>query len=933
VSYQRLNLLAVAFLRTNNVELFARATAVQWRPTEPLWELRQTFETPQEASETVRLLSVRPRETFGQGRVLGNQQQREGLRDQLPGKFDSLRLISFIDASSEAVDLNDNRVTIGLGQFLVSAVEAGRIFPSEVSEPIGRFLSAAPFASGYWAPFKRLFKLLETRPDCADLFGLALARLDRRLDGFLPYANPGDDLHPFLDMVLPRQSIASQETLAYLTRRGRRALRHMGRATPTHYVRCATSFFRAIDQQGSGGRMEKRWILADILYGRGASHRGHGHGPVTLPSPESRFNRRWDNFPGIWNENLTIVSELWSTIRHTPEVQAWAFNVLRSCRQALPSLNADALRLALLSPSPKVRACACTQVAAEPRKVLDLDVPSAQAYLEFCSNRQFMCVVPALRANHGAKLVQDAVLRYAEEHGLQDISRNAPVGAKTVRDKLLLYFTLRFIRSRLNEVETYQLAHYVGQTTGFKPIDQWGDTLRELPLRTLVELRIHLESISAPAKKIIDQACRLAAELGGQDENLGVALAQSPARDVRALGWGLLTGANSATIFSVWDQLIALAVHADGKQRLIEAMLDPERRATLTGHPSEAQLIARIVGALGTGRRNLVEHLLERLAEIADPRLTIQILDQLLAGAGSWSDATRTRLIFKIFSAHRATRRIVWDHLSTGSFGNVAQLIRANRALLKVLIDEIDPADLSTIDNVQGECLAIDLRTNPSRLVANLGFALAAATCPYPEVHQIALAIIEARDLTPRLFVPLLESGLPAPMAAGERYVRQLRGRQALTSAIVAIADSGVARARAVALTLMSERSAYFDADALFSALAEHRAPEVAAAVANYAEKGGQMRRESLRDFDNRILRSRRIGRIAKDLVKARVSHHPAASVPHESKPPTDERRLETLIAMARGTFRRDREWALQQLTQLVLDGHPILGVSVSVTS
>ena len=171
-------------------------------------------------------------------------------------------------------------------------------------------------------------------------------------------------------------------------------------------------------------------------------------------------------------------------------------------------------------------------------------------------------------------------------------------------------------------------------------------------------------------------------------------------------------------------------------------------------------------------------------------------------------------------------------------------------------------------------------------------------------------------------------------MAAGERHVRQLRDQQALTLAIVATADSGVARTRAVALKLMSERSTGFDANAVFSALAEHRAPEVTAAVADYAAKSGPMRRESLRDFDNRILRSRRTGRKAKDLVKARVAHQPAAaSIPIESRLPFDERRVETLIAMARGTFRRDREWALLQLTQLALDGHPIPGLLVSVTS
>ena len=929
VRYQSLKLLALALSRGGEIEVFARLTTGGYWRSEALWELKQAFNSAQEASETVKLLSEQPRSVFPQGRLLGKEEQREGLSE----KFDSLRLMSFIDASSEAVDLDDEHATIGLGQFLASGVEAGSIAPNELSGPISRFLSVAPFAPGYWAPFKRLFKLLEMRSDCADLFAVALARLDGKLES-VPDSNANDDLRPFLEMVLPPQTIAGEDTLAYLTRRGRRALRRMGRQAPTHYARCAASFMRAVDRQGSSSRLETRWILADVLYGRGAVDTGHGRGFITVPPPESRFARRWERFPHIWNENLTAVSDLWSTIRQNAEVQAWAFNVLRSRRQEIPPLNADGLRLALLSPSPKVRACACAQIAKQPRKVLGLDVPSAQAFLEFCSDRQFMAVLPALQANHGDKLIQDAVSRYADEHGLQDIRRNAPVRATTARSKLLLHFILRFVRSRLNEAETYQLAQYVGQTTGFKPIDQWDDTLRALPLRTLVELRIHLGSISVRAKKVIDEACRRAAELGGRDENLGAALTQSPARDLRALGWGLLAGATSAAILSVWDQLIALSGRDDGAKRLIEALLAPDRRATLAGHPNEAQLIGRIVGALGANQGKLVEPLLGRLAEIAEPTLTIETLDRLLAGAGSWSDAMRTRLVRKILSGHAAAWRLIWDQLATASVGNVVQIVGANRSLVTTLIDEIDPADLIKIDNAQGAFLAAALRKSPSRLVASLDFALAAATCPQPEVHQTALAIIEARHLVPQLLIPLLESGLPAAMAAGERHVLRLRDRQALTSAIVAIADSGVAGTRAVALKVMSERSADFDTNAVFSALAEHRAPEVAAAVADYAAKSGQMRRESLRDFDNRILRSRRVGRKAKDLVKARVAHEPAAaSIPIESKLPPDERRVETLIAMARGTFHRDREWALQQLTRLALDGHPIPGVLVSVTS
>lgn len=78
---------------------------------------------------------------------------------------------------------------------------------------------------------------------------------------------------------------------------------------------------------------------------------------------------------------------------------------------------------------------------------------------------------------------------------------------KDKRPAKLLCFSLRFMRSRFNTVDTYHLARYVGQATQFKPVMHWVDTFQSLPLKTLIELRLHLPNLPGNVVRLIDRAC------------------------------------------------------------------------------------------------------------------------------------------------------------------------------------------------------------------------------------------------------------------------------------------------------------------------------------------------------------------------------------------------------------------------------------------
>jgi len=115
------------------------------------------------------------------------------------------------------------------------------------------------------------------------------------------------------------------------------------------------------------------------------SDTNHGHGALSLPSGQSRYDRRWDCFPKAWNEHMDVVRRIWLATTHNTDIQVWAFNALKSQREDVPALRTAGLRLALLSPSERLQTHACAQVAERPKYFLDLDAATAQVFLELSS--------------------------------------------------------------------------------------------------------------------------------------------------------------------------------------------------------------------------------------------------------------------------------------------------------------------------------------------------------------------------------------------------------------------------------------------------------------------------------------------------------------------------------------------------------------------
>lgn len=891
------------------------------------WSFSSRPQTEAEAVAQVKEIVEHPTDAFERGKFSGIQEQRDAFK----ALFTGLKIQFFVDTTQGESDLRGNPITVGMGRYLATQVENEAELTPELSAGITRYFAEAPFIYGYWAPYKRLVKLLEAKPDAVTLLPVALARIDGKMLR-IAKAQANDQLRQF-DATAPI-SIASSETVAYLMRRGRRWLRRLARNDQTAYVRFATALLKATDAQGSNVEIASRWILADILYGHGALDTMHGRGELWLPSGQSLYNRRLDRFPKAWNDNIKAVCGIWGATVNNPDIQIWAFNVLKSQHQNLPLLRTAGLRLALVSPSKLLRAHACKQVAEKPNAILSLDAAMVQVFLEYSSAKQFSDVYPTLEDHSGAKPIQDAVLAFINEHGMPEICRGAAPTMKDKRPAKLLCFSLRFMRSRFNTVDTYHLARYVGQATQFKPVMHWVDTFQSLPLKTLIELRLHLPNLPGNVVRLIDRACWDTIAKGEGDENIAAALPLSPAPDLRKLGWSLLAKANDSTIATVWTTLIANVESSKGLEMLLEGVRFKEHLERIVFHPLGAQLLTSLVTALALAAPRVAEGLLLRLTAKGDSQRTLDTLGSAITSTPEEGWARRPALLLKLIALDPALTQLVWGSVEGKMVPAIAEIHLATRHLASAMIDAIDVDEIQKIGANRANYLTQALRSSPLRLYQDQRFAVSCATCPHPGLQQFAIARLEARGLLDSVFIPLAESGMPAAVAAAERFIVSIKDRFDFTKAVIALCDSGVRVTRAIGLGLIERQPDRLDLNGLLVALAEHTSPDVSAIVALYAATGIIFKRGVLENFDNRVLKTRRTGRKAKELVKSRLGlSKPEPAILISTQPKANELRVQALFDMARGSSLRDRDWALQQLTSLALDGHPIPQIQISLTS
>ncbi len=806
------------------------------------------------------------------------------------------------------------------------------LLPAEV-DCCKALLGSAPLTFGYWGPFKSLLKWFDMSL-APEEFGTALGRLSlaacsrsgRR--GRAPVSEvDGEDLawlagplkaiarHGVVPGTTQRATAAgsaSLRTIRYMERRMRRRLMTLGESNPAVYARVVAQLLITYDDVVGSHSYVPAHVLGGALpvlddFGRSVRL------PLSQDAPRYAHPHAWAD-----ERAIALVRTVLDRVTASPEILTFCLQVLRVNHQPAPPLTLVTLPLALESTDREVLRLAHQMLPTTPEIWKSLP---GSAWAGF-----FRHAVPASVIELCAALLAHAPLPYVVQ-----ACEGILVGPVTPGDQRLLPLAQVYLaytrNSYLGSVDSSVAAvEIVARELDLgENREVWQEVLSGLDVPVLLPALLRVmsgDSTSVGSVGVLRDLVMLRCDelargrwlrgsaagfpLDGWQAVIHASCLCLDAPDPRAtsLGWSLL------------DLLVAPevgyrggpAASAAAAEALLWAWLrDRASRGTEGGRaaPHYIQLVMTLLARSGAPGERLVELL-------ADERWTI-VIDSLAEGL--LSDPVGAR--------------IAWDALGEQGAEVLHGRVSSNATLLKAIGDAVPPDAVLALTGHQRAILLAYVRAEPRRLGQDPAFGVALAALPDVELQEIALRQLVEVGVLGDWWLALAECALPRPLEAARRYVDSLSDRNRFTDCVLAALDSGVAVVRDLGLQFLDRNDPRLDQDRIWAALVHSDDHHVQARVAEEAAVRRWSDDSALAEFDRRVLANRRRNRRAKELVKGRIGRQQSLA-PSDVPPTIDERRITALLDMARGSNRRDSEWAIRRLTVLALHGLDIPGIEVS---
>ena len=727
---------------------------------------------------------------------------------------------------------------------------------------LGAFILKAPLSAGTWGPFKGIIKALEPRADeFPDALGAALARITC-LSGADPL--PTDEALS----VIAEGDVGGRKTLAYLDRRGRRVLRMLSWRDPASYVAVVTAFLGCVDSLlADGKQVEGSDALDFALYGAVRPVAPHMRFPSPPPMPQ-RHQQRWDPASEAWNPNGAEVSALLAHTTNSSDIATWAFQVLTDLGAEVPVIHAEP---ALRSGNTDLQELGVALIAGDPAAI-DMLSPEALATV--------LARMPVEDAAAYARRLPTRPLGSAVEALLVARDRVPQLTFSAAEERRVATLAIDLA----SQPEPLHLSPDARIAT-LKSAILWGvsreltDVADGLSLQQLADLRLELGSLpdADTTGWLDDMIIRAAQDSSWQTYYLAAEWVELSDPDLSRLGWRL------ADVSFDDDSGLLAFVHGRG-----------------TSPTAVARCVASLASA-GSGSR--VQVVLRWWAQAADQQAweeSVPVIDQALADNPQvWSQ--------------------LWPLLSAEVDLSVSQRLRQLPSLPQGMVESVAAPSIASFDERQTDALWSFLTAHPQRFAADDAFALAVTVVPNPVLCSTAISILRSQNRIKDLWLPLIESGLPPAVAAGEHHLRSLTDQDALRASMLDLLDSGNREARTLAMALLSDDDLGLSWTEVLDEMTEHRDPRIWREVADRLKDVGNV--ERLQAFERLVLTTRRGGRAAKTLVQ----EHLTSDRDSESAAAVTD----VLLAMAQGDIPRDREWAVGQLLALSESGHAIPGLDV----
>ena len=775
------------------------------------------------------------------------------------------------------------------------------------------------------------------------------------------------DLRPYL-----LETIPSTRTMDYIRRRCRRLLRTLQNEQPTLYVDLCFNYFNQL-KRPQKGNLNSQWLLTEIIFGldEAVTQRKHGRGNIKFPENYHLNEDRKEPCQEAWNNHLPKIKKVLDagkTYLIVLDFLAKIWENQKSDKDKL-SLSSDRLNLYLQSASvPLIKLVlnsfsedkipAHVNPASLARALVMLKVEETESYIKdlFESGKQ--------------KLTQEWLEKFSYDFDDAIYSQQKDVFTKGANKKTinLVLLALRFPWAGRKKVEPENLEKGIFSWSSETHHSVWNNVNWRRP-NTSLETEGLLGWPSSLSNRSLHSSPSLPKDI--DVHNLLLQANKDRLLDLtsfKQMSWqcsceshetlkessvpfhvvsSVLLGPLNKTI-AVGDPRLKETCQSCGLQK---AETSPFLKEIQQEAPSWLKkeifkvfcVLLKTSTDLSKSSRSWMKNFIKRELEDCDfntlsfaiSNLSTHIPDSFFIKPlmkiddEAWEQISgddQKGLVSLINTESFIST--LWDYMGNEKNDNsvktlIYERFFQNPSIQATVFSLLAPEQFNQVSEYQASVFSLWLSSSQDKFRLNSELLFNACTSPDERIHLKALEHAKRIGLDLNFSLALVESKFPTSIEEGEKFFRSLKAESKdLDLSILSLCDSSQESVQLLGLELLERHKKALNSSKLLLQLSENRHR----AVRKYVAEKANLVKDLLPDiseFDLAVLRSRHTGRKVKEMVKHRLKTDPAKTN-H-----SDTLYQAAFAELAAGLVNNDKEWAIQQLTELELKGRKVTDLKI----
>jgi hypothetical protein len=775
------------------------------------------------------------------------------------------------------------------------------------------------------------------------------------------------DLRPYL-----LETIPSTRTMDYIRRRCRRLLRTLQNEQPTLYVDLCFNYFNQL-KRPQKVNLNSQWLLTEMIFGldEAVTQRKHGRGNIKFPVNYHLNEDRKEPCQEAWNNHLPKIKkvlEAGKTYLIVLDFLAKVWENRKSDKDKL-SLSSDRLNLYLQSASVPLIKLVLNSFSEDkiPTHVNPASLARALVMLKVEETESY---IKDLFESGKQKLTQEWLEKFSYDFDDAIYSQQKDVFTEGANKKTinLVLLALRFPWAGRKKVEPENLEKGIFSWSSATHHSAWNNVNWRRPNTSLEtegllgwpsslsnrslhsspslpkEIDVHNLLLQANKDRLLDLTsfkqmswqCSCESHETSKESSVTIHVESS-----------VLLGPLNKTI-AVGDPRLKEACQSCGLQK---AKTSPFLKEIQQEAPSWLKkeifkvfcVLLKTSTDLSKSSRSWMKNFIKRELEDCDFNTLSFAISNLS------TDIPYSFFIKPLMKIdHEAWEQIsgddqkgfaslintesfistLWDYMGNEKNDNsvktlIYERFFQNPSIQATVFSLLAPEQFNQVSEHQANVFSLWLSSSQDKFSLNSELLFNACISPDERIHSRALEHAKNIGLDLNFSLALVESKFPTSIEEGEKFFRSLRAESKdLDLSILSLCDSSQESVQLLGLELLERHKKALNSSKLLLQLSENRHR----ALRKYVAEKANLVKDLLPDiseFDLAVLRSRHTGRKVKEMVKHRLKTD-LAKTNH-----SDTQYQAALAELAVGLVNNDKEWAIQQLTELELKGRKVTDLKI----